>query len=101
VVISDASSPAGLQAGKYEALGHQVVLEEGGLLHDLTTGYLAGSSATMLQCINHLASLELVSVNELFAMGFDNPLALIGLNPDDVAKGRDIRFDKEHKIFHL
>ena len=101
VIISDASSPAGLPAGKYEALGHQVVLEEGGLLHDLTTGYLAGSSATMLKCMNHLASLELVGANELLAMGFDNPLALIGLSPDDVAKGRDIRFDKKHKIFHL
>jgi N-acetylglucosamine-6-phosphate deacetylase len=101
VIISDASSPAGLPAGKYEALGHQVVLEEGGLLHDLTTGYLAGSSATMLQCMNHLASLELVGANELLAMGFDNPLSLIGLGPNDVAQGRDIRFDKERKIFYL
>lgn len=101
VVVSDASSPAGLPAGKYEALGHQVVLEENGLLHDLTTGYLAGSSATMLQCMNHLASLDLVGTDELLAMGFDNPLALIGLSPEDVAQGRGIRFDKEHKIFRL
>jgi len=101
VIISDASSPAGLQAGKYEVLGHQVVLEEDGLLHDLTTGYLAGSSATMLQCMNHMASLDLVDTGELLAMGFDNPLALIGLGLEDVAKGRDIRFDKKHKIFHL
>ncbi len=101
VVVSDASSPAGLPAGKYEVLGHQVILEEDGLLHDLTTGYLAGSSATMLQCMNHLASLDLVGANELLAMGFDNPLALIGLGPKDVAQGRGIRFDKEHKIFRL
>lgn len=101
VVVSDASSPAGLPAGKYEALGHQVVLEEDGLLRDLTTGYLGGSSATMLQCMNHLASLDLVGTDELLAMGFDNPLALIGLEPDDVAQARDIWFDKEHKIFYL
>ena len=101
VVVSDASSPAGLPPGKYEALGHQVVLEEDGLLRDLTTGYLGGSSASMLQCMNHLASLDLVSCEELFAMGFDNPLALIGLGPDDVAQGRDVRFDKEHKIFYI
>jgi len=101
VVVSDASSPAGLPAGKYEALGHQVVLEEDGLLRDLTTGYLGGSSATMLQCMNHLASLDVVGTDELLAMGFDNPLALIGLGPKDVAQGRDIRFDKEHKIFCL
>lgn len=101
VVVSDASSPAGLPAGKYEALGHQVVLEEDGLLRDLTTGYLGGSSATMLQCMNHLASLDLVGTDELLAMGFDNPLKLIGLGPDDVAQARDIWFDEEHKIFYL
>jgi N-acetylglucosamine-6-phosphate deacetylase len=101
VVVSDAVSLAGLRAGQYELLGHQVVLEETGRLNDLTTGYLAGSSATMLQCMNHLASLDLVGCDELLAMGFDNPLALIGLDPGDVARGRDILFDKEHKIFHL
>jgi N-acetylglucosamine-6-phosphate deacetylase len=101
VVVSDASSQAGLRPGQYEALGHQVVLEENGLLHDLTTGYLAGSSATMLQCMNHLASLDMVGTNELLAMGFDNPLALIGLGPNDVAQAREIWFDEEHKIFYL
>jgi N-acetylglucosamine-6-phosphate deacetylase len=101
VVVSDASPPAGLGAGQYEVLGHRVVLDETGKLNDLTTGYLAGSSATMLQCMNHLASLDLVDVDELFAMGFDNPLSLIGLGPEDAAGGRDILFDKEHKIFHL
>ena len=101
VVVSDASSPAGLPPGKYEALGHQVVLEENGLLRDITTGYLGGSSATMLRCMNHLVSLDLVSCEELFALGFDNPLALIGLGPDDVALAQDVWFDKEDKIFYL
>jgi len=101
VVVSDAVSLAGLQAGRYELLGHQVVLEKNGLLHDLTTGYMAGSSATMLQCMNHLASLDLVDCEQLFAMGFDNPLALIGLDPEDVARGRDILYDEKHKIFHI
>ena len=101
VVVSDASSPAGLPPGKYEALGHQVVLEENGLLRDLTTGYLGGSSATMLKCMNHLVSLDLVSCEELFALGFDNPLSLIGLGPDDVALAQDVWFDKEDKIFYL
>jgi N-acetylglucosamine-6-phosphate deacetylase len=101
VIVSDASSPAGLPPGKYEALGHQVVLEENGLLRDLTTGYLGGSSATMLRCMNHLASQDLVGTDELLAMGFDNPLALIGLGPDDVAQAQDVWFDKERKIFYL
>ena len=101
VVVSDASSPAGLPAGKYEVLGHKLVLEEAGRLNDLTTGYLAGSSAMMLQCMNHMASLDMVGTDELLAIGFDNPLALIGLGPDDVAQARDMWFDEEHKIFHI
>lgn len=101
VVVSDAVSLAGLPKGQYELLGHQVVLEEDGRLNDLTTGYLAGSSATMLQCMNHLESLDLVGTDELFAMGFDNPLALIGLGPEVVASGRDVFFDREKKIFSL
>ncbi len=101
VVVSDASSPAGLPAGQYEALGHQVVLEEDGLLQDLTTGYLGGSSASMLQCMNHLASLDLVGTDELLAMGFDNPLKLIGLGQDDVAQARNVRFDKKNKAFYV
>jgi hypothetical protein len=51
--------------------------------------------------MNHLASLDIVGTDELLAMGFDNPLALIGLGPDDVAQARDIWFNEEHKIFHL
>jgi N-acetylglucosamine-6-phosphate deacetylase len=99
VVVSDSSPPAGLEAGQYEVLGHKVVLDETGRLNDLTTGYLAGSSATMLKCMNHLASLDLVSCEDLFAMGFNNPLALIGLDPGNVAGGRDIVFDKDRKVF--
>jgi N-acetylglucosamine-6-phosphate deacetylase len=101
VVVSDASPPAGLPAGEYEVLGHKIVLEDTGRLNDLTTGYLAGSSATMLQCMNHLASLHLVGSEELLAMGFDNPLRLIGLGPEDVARARSLRFDMEREVFYL
>jgi N-acetylglucosamine-6-phosphate deacetylase len=101
VVVSDASSPAGLEPGEYEVLGHRHVLEEAGRLYDPATGYLAGSSATMLKCMNHLASLNLVGPDELIAMGFHNPLALIGLGPEDVAGERDLRFDAERNVFYL
>jgi N-acetylglucosamine-6-phosphate deacetylase len=101
VVVSDASSLAGLGAGSYEVLGDKVVLEETGRLYNPTTGYLAGSSATMLECMNHLASLDLVGPDELVAMGFHNPLKLIGHGPDDVAQTRNVRFDKKNKVFHV
>jgi N-acetylglucosamine-6-phosphate deacetylase len=101
VVVSDAASVAGLEAGRYNVLGQEVMLEETGLLHDPETGYLAGSSAMMLDCMNHLASLDLVSTEELVAMCFYNPLKLIGLKPDSVGRGRCIYFDEESKAFYL
>jgi len=101
VVISDATSLAGYEPGTYETLGHKVVLEENGRLHDPETGYMCGSSATMIKCMNHLASLDIVSPDELIAMGFQNPLALIGLRPNDVTSDRTILFDAERRVFSV
>jgi len=101
VVVSDASSPAGLPPGEYEVLGHRHMLDRTGRLYEPATGYLAGSSATMLQCMNHLASLDLVSPEELIALGFYNPLRLIGLGPQDVAGERNLRFDAELRVFYI
>lgn len=108
VVVSDATFPAGLEPGKYHVLGHDVILEKTGLLYDPQTGYMAGSSAMMLDCMNHLASLDLVSFDELMAIGFYNPLELIGLSPEVVEQNgasprrkRDIYFDEESKTFYL
>jgi len=101
IVISDASSLAGLPPGRYETLGHKVILEETGRLYDPATGYMVGSSATMLQCMNHLASLKPVSIDELIAMGFYNPLKLIGLSPEDVARDGNIWFDETKQVFYL
>lgn len=101
IVISDASSLAGLPPGRYETLGHKVILEETGRLYDPQTGYLCGSSATMLQCMNYLASLKLVSITELIAMGFYNPLRLVGIKPEDVVGESDIYFDEKRRAFYL
>jgi N-acetylglucosamine-6-phosphate deacetylase len=101
VVTSDASPLAGLAPGRYETTSHKLVLEDSGRLWDEVTGYFAASSATMLQCMNHLASLNLVSSDELVTMGFYNPLKLIGLDADDVAPGRGIWFDEKRRVFHM
>jgi N-acetylglucosamine-6-phosphate deacetylase len=89
-----------LPAGRYETLGHKVILEGTGRLYDPATGYMVGSSATMLQCMNYLASLKLVSIDELIAMGFYNPLKLIGLTPKDVAQRPDIWFNENQRFFY-
>ena len=101
IVISDASSLAGLPPGRYETLGHKVILEKSERLYDPQTGYLCGSSATMLQCMNYLASLKLVGTDELIAMAFYNPLKLVGLKPEDVPGEQEIYFDGKRQVFYL
>ena len=61
----------------------------------------AGSSATMLQCMNYLASLRLVSTEELLVMGCENPLNLIGVEAASVAQERRLYFDEERARFYM
>lgn len=78
IVVSDATDVGGLKPGVYNFQGHEVVLEPSGRIGFKGTPYLAGSSATMLQCMNFLASLNLLTEKELWAVGRDNPLRLLG-----------------------
>ena len=48
------------------------------------TGGLAGSHSTMIECMNHLASLNLLTEAELFQVGFVNPLKLLGRAADSL-----------------
>jgi len=79
IVVSDAAPLAGLPPGLYHTLGNEAVLEPSGLLHNPAKGCLVGSSATIMQCMNHLASLKLLTPAELIRVGFCNPLRLIGV----------------------
>ena len=80
IVVSDASPVAGLPPGEYDTLGIHVVIEDDGKLWSPDTGTLAGSSATMAQCMAHLQSLELLTDEELVRVGHDNPLQLLGID---------------------
>lgn len=79
IVTSDSSSIAGLPPGRYRTLGNDVVLEPSGRLGSLQTGQLAGSSATMAQCMGYLESLGLLSKEELEKVGYSNAAKLLGL----------------------
>ncbi len=80
IVVSDSSPVAGLKPGKYKTYGQVVRLERGGRLYIPRTGYLAGSSATMKQCIDYLDATGLLNDEELERVGIHNPLRLIGLS---------------------
>jgi N-acetylglucosamine-6-phosphate deacetylase len=100
IVISDASPLAGLPPGEYQSMGATVTLQEDGKILNPATGYMAGSSATILACANHLAHLGLVGLNELGQMCFYNPLRLIGISPKQVRPAQRILFDaRGHRVY--
>jgi N-acetylglucosamine-6-phosphate deacetylase len=126
VVVSDASPLAGLAPGSYPAPGlpgRKAILTDSGQLYELASGYLIGSSATMLQCMNWLASLNILPIEDcrfpienpkskienrkskitslLAAMGFYNPLRIIGLAAEDVTPGPAICFDEDRQVLYL
>lgn len=95
IVVSDASPIAGLPPGKYSTLGHEVILETSGRLYNPETGYLVGSSSTMLDCMNYLHSLDLLNKNELFEVGYFNPLRSLNIAPGEVLEKFNSRVELE------
>lgn len=90
IVVSDAAPFAGLAPGNYETMGLAICIDASGKLFNTETGYLVGSSYTMLECMNYLASLNFLSVSELEMVGFYNPLKFLGMDPG--------RFSSESKV---
>ena len=94
IVVSDSVNIAGLPPGKYKFGGANVVLAPSGRISFENTPYLAGSSANMLHCMNHLASLKLLSEEKLWQVGRDNPLRLLGKKASilDKIPGQKVEF---------
>ncbi|MEN8254925.1 MAG: N-acetylglucosamine-6-phosphate deacetylase [Verrucomicrobiota bacterium] len=96
IVTSDASPLAGMPPGNYKIFGDlPVAIDESGLIYSEESKSLAGSHSTMLECMNHLASLELLGEAELMQVGLANPLAVLGMKPEDVShlQGPELHFD--------
>lgn len=101
IVTSDASPIAGLKPGKYNVLGNEAVLEENGLFHNPQKQCMVGSSATMLECINFLASLDILSVQDLLNVGFYNPLDLIHVKPCKIKGKTSVQWDESSRKFKI
>lgn len=84
IVTSDAAALAGMPVGIYDSFGKQVIVEESGRISCPETQSLAGSHSTMMECINFLASLNVLSKEELLKVGLYNPLELINHKVEDV-----------------
>ncbi len=85
LVTSDAAPAAGCPPGEYAFFGTRVLLEPSGRLRNLERDTLAGSAAAMLDCMNFLAGLGLLSEGELWQVGRDNPLAALGKTAAGIA----------------
>ncbi|MBN1673556.1 MAG: N-acetylglucosamine-6-phosphate deacetylase [Kiritimatiellae bacterium] len=94
-VVSDASPLAGLPPGQYEAFGISVVIEESGRIYSDESGGLVGSHSTLIECMNVLASLKILDEQDLWRVGQENPLKLIGKPPDltESLWGCEVEFD--------
>jgi len=57
VLVSDCAPLAGCQPGRHRWLGHELELTADGRLGDPTSGYLAGSAASLVDCVAHLETL--------------------------------------------
>jgi len=101
IVISDGSALTAMPPGRYHSLGSDVILEENGRIYNPAARCLAGSSATMLQCMNYLASLRLLTPEQLMMVGFHNPLRLLGIDPDTIDTPAAVVFDEKSNSFLL
>jgi len=80
IVTSDAAPVAGLPPGRYRMLGNDAVLEPDGLFHNPEKGCLVGSASGMRECMKFLASLNLLSEDELRKVSYTNAAKLLGLS---------------------
>jgi hypothetical protein len=62
-------------------------MDASGLIRNLNAPTLAGSSATLAMCLAHLDALGCLTREQWRALGFDNPLAALGLGPDALPAG--------------
>ncbi len=82
IVTSDLIHLGGKKPGNYIINDTPVVLEPNGHLHVQNSSQLAGSASSMMECMNFLASLGELSVEELIQIGHDNPLNLLETTVD-------------------
>ncbi len=95
LVISDASPLAGLPPGRHTTFGLDVTISESGRIYSTQTESLVGSHSTMIECMNYLASLDLLDENGLWTVGCRNQMKLLNLTDERLAglTGPAIRFD--------
>jgi len=83
ILITDAMAAAGLGDGTYGLVGREVTVRDGAAR--LADGTLAGSTATMDQCLRNMVNIVGTPLIDAVRMAAYNPARLLGLSghPDD------------------
>jgi N-acetylglucosamine-6-phosphate deacetylase len=81
VAVSDAQYPAGMPPGDYPVCGASARLEPSGLLWNPARNCLVGATTPMAKMMAYLRTRFGLSEASCRAIGRDNPLRLIGLDP--------------------
>ncbi len=79
IVTSDAAPIAGLPPGRYSWMGSDLVSDASGRIGLASSPVLAGSSATMADCMVWLRSWSQLTERELRQIGRENPLRMLGI----------------------
>jgi N-acetylglucosamine-6-phosphate deacetylase len=101
ILVSDSVALAGMPAGSYPTtVGGKVELHPGGKLTVADTEYLAGSAASLAQCIGNVVRTAGVSLQGALLMGTANPGAFVGGRGrlEAGARGDLVRFRWEDAI---
>jgi N-acetylglucosamine-6-phosphate deacetylase len=78
VLITDATEGAGLKTGVFELMGHKVFVQNG--RSTLSDGTLAGSIATMDQCVRNMNKQVGIPLNQSIQMATLNAARTIGVS---------------------
>ncbi|MFA6506620.1 MAG: hypothetical protein WCT14_11000 [Treponemataceae bacterium] len=78
ILTSDTAPVGGLPPGVYPAFGGQVRITETGRIE--SGDHLAGSSACLIDCVNHLTASGYSDESLLWRLARDNPLAVLGID---------------------
>ncbi len=84
-IVSDMAPIAGFEPGIYENLDNRVRLTATGRIESVDSPYFVGSGCTMAQCMRFLRSLGILREEELWRVGFENPLRALGIRVDELA----------------
>jgi len=93
ILVSDSCPLAGLPPGTYKAFNQTVIFEESGRIVNKEEKHLAGSSSTMLECVNNILKWDLGTYEECLNLSLYNPAKLLSIDATKIKMSSNVVFD--------